>query len=401
VTKRVVITGVGIISSLGESLPEVLHHMTEGLSAFKEVANENDNLLCRYTGCYESFDVTPYMGKKGIRQLNRCTRMLLAATGLALKDGLCSINAENQEDVGVILATNFGVEANLRDMERIIFTEGADSLSPLTSFYSSINAVASQVSIRMKAKAFNITVPAGFTSGIDSILLAKNLISSGGSRRVLVGGAEEIPMGLLKEYDRNGILAQCPSEMLPFSLRSKGIILGDGAMVLLLEDLECALARGANIYAEVDEGFIAFSPERFGEGSEVFVRNDLENFLVKNLRGAGMVDLIMSSANGSQLDGIEKNIYRELFSQGTLITAIKNQFGEGFSFTNLLQVGLGASALKVHEFPGILTLNQLQGEVVELSNRNNEQLAGVQTVLVNSVGLDGTYGSVVLKRFSN
>lgn len=397
-TKRVVITGIGIISSLGESLPEVLQHMTGGLSAFEEIAEKYDNLSCRYTGCYESFDVTPYMGKKGIRQLNRCTRMLLAATGLALKDGLYSINDDNAEAVGVILATNFGVEANLRDMERIIFTEGADSLSPLTSFYSSINAVASQISIRMKAKAFNITIPAGFTSGIDSILLAKNLISSGRSRAVLVGGAEEIPMDLLKEYDQNGILAGFPSEMLPFSLRSKGMILGDGAVVLLLEDLEYALARGADIYAEVGEGFIAFSPEKFGGGSEVFVRNDLDNFLVKNVGSSGMVDLIMSSANGSKVDGIEGDIYTKLFSPETLIATIKNQFGEGFSFTNLLQVGLGASALKVHEFPGTLVLSQLRGEAGKQSNRKNKQLAGIQTVLVNSIGLDGTYGSVVLKK---
>lgn len=400
-TKRAVITGMGIISALGEGLPEVLRHMTEGLSAFKEVAGENAGLLCRYTGCYDSFDVTPYLGKKGIRQLNRCTRMLLAAAGLALRDGLYSINSGNEEETGVIVASNFGVEGNLRAMEKIIFTEGADSLSPLTSFYSSINAVASQVSIRMKAKAFNITVPAGFTAGLDSLLLAKNLISSGNSRVVLAGGAEEIPLSLLKEYDQAGLLAQFPAEMLPFSLQSKGMLLGDGAVVLLLEELEFALARGAEIYAEVDAGFISFSPERFGAGSEVFVRNDLECFLAKNLKEAGMVDLIMSSANGSQLDDIEKDICRKLFSRGTFVAAIKKQFGEGFSFTNLLQAGLGAAALKAGRFPGALTLQQLQEESAGLSLGEKAQLAGVQNVLVNSIGLDGTYGSVVLKKYSH
>lgn len=400
VANRAVITGIGIVSALGDSIPEVLNHIGEGKSAFKKIASDNMDLSCQYTGCYDNFEAAPYLGKKGIRHLNRCTRMTLAAAGLALKDGAHTINPQNEEDVGVILATNFGVESNLREMERIIFSEGADGLSPLTSVFSSINAVAGQVSIRMKPKAFNITVPAGFTSGINGLILAKNLISSGRAGMVMVGGAEELPMDLLKEYDRHNILAKSPSEVIPFSSQPRGILLGDGAVVILVEDLEHALARGANIYAEIGEGILAFHPEECNEDHEKSVRKNLEDFLAKNMERSEKVDLIMSSANGSYLDKVERNIFIHTFMENTLIFNLKTWFGEGFSFTNLLQVGLGASVMGLDKLPGTFLLKGLKGELVDRGDEWNETLGGVNNVLISSCGLDGTYGSILLKKYN-
>jgi 3-oxoacyl-(acyl-carrier-protein) synthase len=397
---RVVITGIGIISALSDSVYEILNHIGEGKSAFMKMDGKDLDLSCQYTGCYNTFDAVPYLGKKGLRYLNRCTRMTLAAAGLALKDGNFTIEPENEEEVGVILATNLGVDGFIRDMERIVFTEGADFLSPLVSPFCSINAIAGQVSIRMKPKAFNITVPSGFTSGINSILMAKNLISSGKARVVMVGGAEELSLEVIKEYDQHNILAKSPEEMIPFSSKSGGILLGDGAVFILVEDLTHALARDANIYAEIESGFLAFSPEDSSKDRENSFRKNLESFLHKNKIKPEDINLIMSSANGSYMDQIEQNVFIQTFLDDTFLINLKTWFGEGFSFTNQLQAGLGAAAIRQNKLSGNFPLKQLKGEFVYQKNELKELQQEISTVLVNSCGLDGTYGSLLLKKYN-
>jgi 3-oxoacyl-[acyl-carrier-protein] synthase II len=397
VRSRVVITGIGVISVLGDSISEIFNCIDEDKSAFKKIINENILLSCQYTGCYDNFDATPYLGKKGLRYLNRCTRMTLAAAGLALKDGGFSITTQNEEKVGVILATNLGVDDHIREMERIVFTEGADSLSPVVSPFCSINAIAGQVSIRMKPKAFNITVPAGFSSGINSVLLAKNLIASGKAKAVIVGGAEALPMDVIKEYDLQNILAKSSEEMIPFSLDSKGILLGDGAAFILVEDLEHALTRKAKIYAEVSDGFLAFHNEESNEGREKSVKKNMDDFLKKNMIQPENVDLIMSSANGSYLDQVEQNVFIKTFSENTQLFNIKTWFGEGFSFTNQLQMSIGASTMRLNKIPGKFPLRQLKHEIIEVKDECNDLQKSMNNVLINSCGLDGTYGIVLLK----
>lgn len=398
---RAVITGIGIVSALGDNIPDILNHLGEGRSAFKKITGDASELSCQYTGCYDNFDATPYLGAKGLRHLNRCTRMTLAAAGLALKDGDFSITPQNEEEVGVILATNLGVDDYIREMERVVFTEGADALSPMMSPYCSINAIAGQISIRMKPKAFNITVPAGFSAGISGLILAKNLISAGKAEIVMVGGAEEIPKDVMKEYDRHCMLAQSPAEMIPLSSSSQGILLGDGAAVLLVEELEHALARGANIYAEIGEGFLAFHPEEGSEGFEKSLRENVADILAKNMETPEDVDLIMSSANGSSLDMIERNVLTHMFGENTVLFNLKTWFGEGFSFTNQLQVGLGAAAFGLHTLPGALRLERLKSEPFNPERISSAPVDGVNTILVTSCGLDDTYGSVVLKKYNS
>jgi 3-oxoacyl-[acyl-carrier-protein] synthase II len=396
---RAVITGIGIISALGDHIPEICNRIAAGKTAFKETA-VNTDLSRRYTGCYDDFTAAPYLGTKGLRHLNRCTRMTLAAAGLALADGGFSITPQNEEEVGVILATNLGVDGHIREMERILFTEGADALSPLSSPFCSINAIAGQVSIRLKPKAFNITVPAGFTSAINGLILARNLIASGRAAMVMAGGAEELPDDLINEYDRHHMLAESPAAMIPFSSRSRGILLGDGAAFLLVEDMERALARGASIYAEVGPGFLAFHPETGDADRERAVGENLRGFFEKNRERPGNVDVIMTSANGASWDQIERKVLLNTFREETRLFNLKTWFGEGFAFTNQLQIGFGAALPRLTELPGAFPLKQLQGEPADRQGgEGNFPADGVNTVLVNSCGPDGTYGSVLLKKY--
>jgi 3-oxoacyl-(acyl-carrier-protein) synthase len=108
----------------------------------------------------------------------------------------------------------------------------------------------------------------------------------------------------------------------------------------------------------------------------------------------------MSSANGSYMDQIEQNVFIQTFLDDTFLINLKTWFGEGFSFTNQLQAGLGAAAIRQNKLSGNFPLKQLKGEFVYQKNELKELQQEISTVLVNSCGLDGTYGSLLLKKYN-
>ncbi len=382
-SRGIVITGVGVISKLGDSITQMMDQISDGKTAFSKYREDDES---GSDGRFLEFEAETYLGRKGIRPLNRCTRMLLAAAGLALNDGAFEIESYNEEEIGVVAATNFGVDTSIREMEKTIVTDGADYLSPISAFNSSINAVASQVSIRRKAKAFNITDASGFSAGINSLILAKNLILAGKANAVLVGGCEELSDDLVKEYKQAELLATKSAGMKPFDQYSEGLLLGDGAVVILLEDLDYAKARKAKIYCRVEESFITFYPNNI---SSSLVTEFLRSNLVASEGGIHDIDLIMSSANGSVADVKEREAIDAIFKPDVKLFNIKTYMGEGFAFSNMLQIALGAYALKNRYIP---VCSALDADVPPEPGDLNK-------VLIHSLGLDGTHGAVIFGKY--
>lgn len=376
--KQVVITGIGVISRLGEDIPKIIENIAD-----KNVTFDSN---MRYT----EFDALPYLGKKRLRLFNRCTRMLLSAIKLALEDANYFIDSGNEESIGIITATNLGADSSLREMEKIVFSEGPDGLSPMTSFNSSINGVSSQASIRYKIKAFNITLSSGFSAGIDSLIMAKHLILNGSANAVLLAGCEEISNDLLREYGENGLITSSYDDFKPFASTSKGTLLGDGAAVILLEEKGQALARNAHIYGEIQEGLITFYPQ--GLDKKRLTRDTITALLKRNNLDNKAVDLIMSSGNGLNNDSIEKEVLLDIFNSDTKIFNVKTYLGEGFAFTNVLQIALAAFFLNKRYIPVHKKLNQIEQEAIY----ENQTVNHLNKVLINSLGMDGTHGAVIL-----
>jgi len=394
-SSQVVISGISIISCLGDKVSEVISRLSKGCNAYKEIANDAD-MSCRYSSCYDDFDATEYLGKKGVRALNRCTKMLLAGVMTALDDANLTIDEHLEERVGVILASNFGVEAKSREMGGIVYSEGPKGLSPLSSYYMSINGVASQVSIWTKAKAFNLTVSSGYTSGFDGVVLAKNYIQSGRADVVIMAGAEELSIQLIKDFDRQGLLAKSFKESLPFFKGSDGMILGDGAAVIIIESYKHAVSRKAKFYSSIGSCLTSFVYEMKNHyGFQI--RNLFLREFSKSVAFPDSVDMIMSSANGTVSDMTEYNAYANTFNPETLIFNVKSYFGECFAFTDLLQIVFGAYALRNRAVLKLPIIGRLKDVIGFRGDKyKNNPLTEINTVLVGSVGADGKFASLLL-----
>ena len=380
---------MGIVSRLGESFSEVITNLknySENQSALSDNAR------------YEDFDPVRHLGKKNIRNLNRCTKMFLAAGKLALEDAGITIDQGCEENIGVILASNYGVDTNLREMERALYKDGVVGISPTSAYVVSLNGVTSQMSIRKKAKAFNITTSSGWSSGIDAVLFAKNLIATGRANVVMVGGAEDVPKELTDNFNRQGLLAEDNAASRPFQPESQGMILGDGAAVIILEDSEHAISRNARIFAEVGGSSLTYYHEPDIMPAK-YIKDVLNKFITKNGLELNDVDLIMSSANGSVLDIAELNAYVDLFNTDVSIFNVKSFFGECFGFTNILQAAFGAYLLQYNDIKPVVSLESLKNNSFDFCEKWINM--PFSNVLINSVGLDGNAGALLLQRFMN
>ena len=379
---KIVITGMGIISRLGENFSEVMAKLKNDSEIRSSLS---DNVCC------EDFDPIKHLGKKKLRNLNRCTKMLLAAGKLALNDAGIIINQECEENTGVVLASNYGVDANVREMEEILYKEGVVGINPASAYIVSLNGVTSQMSIHMKAKAFNITT----SSGTDAISFAKNLITTRRANVVMVGGAEDVSKKLMGDFYRQGLLAASNAASQPFRPESQGMILGDGAAVIILEESEHALLRNANVYAEVGECGLTYYPDP-GVMSAGFIADAIKKIIVKSGLELNDIGLIMSSANGSALDMAELNAYTGLFDADALVFNVKSFFGECFGFTNILQVAFGAYLIRQNDTKPVVNLGSIKNNRFDFCEKRFGE--PFSNALINNVGLDGTAGVLLLKR---
>ncbi len=176
--------------------------------------------------------------------------MLSSAAKLAIDDAHLQINDENTNSIGVSIGTTFGSLHSISQFDREGLIEGPKYVNPSHFPNTVINSPASQVSIRFKIKGFNTTISTGFCAGLDAVIYASDFIRLNRADVVLAGGVEELCEETFLGFHNLGYLSGLNgSEPIccPFDARRNGIILSEGTAVLVLEDLEHALRRGAEI----------------------------------------------------------------------------------------------------------------------------------------------------------
>ncbi|NWF52996.1 MAG: beta-ketoacyl-[acyl-carrier-protein] synthase II, partial [Nitrospirae bacterium] len=251
---KIVITGIGVIAPNGVGKEQFWDALKEGKSGIKPITRfDTDGFRCKTGGEIDNFDPTTFLGNKGLKGLDRSARLLCSAAKLAIEDAKLTINYKNTGDIGVCTGTTLSSLWNFAEYER-----GAIKDSPLFTDASLfpgtvVNAASSQVSIRFNIQGFNTTISTGYTSSLDALKYAIDFIRLGRIKVVLVGGVESFALINYVGFYRLGFFAGIKGEELscPFDKRRNGIVLGEGAGIIILEDEDYAKKRKANIYAEV------------------------------------------------------------------------------------------------------------------------------------------------------
>jgi len=405
--RKVVITGIGLISPLGESAEGVFAALCNGKSAvrYQEDSNPTCAVGCHLAARLIDFKAEKYLPGRPLRPLDRISQMAAASCSLALQNSKSNYTNPARVEFPLVLGTMFGGMHTIGDFDRAALLSGPASVSPMAFANTVINAAAGQTAIWHKLRGSNTTVATGSTSGVSAVGHALELIQREKVAVVLAGGADECSFESFLGFSRAGLLCTNSShaEMpIPFDDRRNGFALGEGAVILVLEDLDHASKRGAVPLAELRGYAAAFDVSQGKNPSQTVSALARSMRMAIDRSGLALDDIgfVSASANGSVLqDCCELSALCGVFgdrAERLPVTAIKCGTGETLGASGALQITVAIQTLKTQELPGIIGLEKLPPGCRMRGILPTTRRIKAHTGLINGVGMDGNCCSLVI-----
>lgn len=395
--ERIVVTGAGVISSIGAGLEEFEKNLYNGCSGIGLSALMGDGAIAAEV---RNFTPQTWLGNKGIRVLDRSARLIsvaaqmaLTATGLQQPD-----NAEGDPSLGLVCGTMFGSVHSITSFDWSGLTDGPTYVNPMEFPNTVINSPAGQAAIKHKLRGVNSTISAGLASGLFAIHYAAEFLKLGRASALLAGGVEELCEESFLSFRKAGVTSTMGC-LRPFA--GDGVVLGEGAALLALETEASALRRGAKPMLEVS-GFgsahDAYAIDAYrvqAEGATSAIRQALAAAGIEPAE----VGCIVAGASGSRAaDAMEFHALRNVFGEGLAeipLAAPKAAFGESLGASGALCAMAGALALMRQAAPP--TAGHAATEY-DLRLSAAPQSIHSDYALVNCFGCDGNNAALILKR---
>lgn len=408
--RRVVVTGLGLITPLGNDVSSSWDALKNGKSGIAPIEHfDVSDFSTRFGGSIKDFDCSLYMENRDARRMDIFMQYGIAAGVQAVVDAGLDTELANPERVGVAIGSGIGGITVIEQAKEQIQKSGPRKISPFFVPGSIINMIAGNLSIRFGLKGPNIAVVTACTTGTHNIGLAAGMIANNQADIMIAGGAEMAtsPVGLggfcaARALSTRNDDPQHASR--PWDKDRDGFVLSDGAGILTLEEYEHARARGATIYAELSgfgmsgDAYHMTSPPEGGAGAAQCMRSALQS--------AGL--------NADQIDYVNAHGTSTLAGDIAETEAIKSVFGDHArslavsSSKSMLGHLLGASG-SVEAIIAVLSLrDQIITPTINLENPdegcdldyvpNTARDAAIDYVLSNSFGFGGTNGSLIFNR---
>jgi 3-oxoacyl-[acyl-carrier-protein] synthase II len=279
VGSRVVITGLGAVTPLGLDVPTTWQALLAGQSGIGPITHfDASGMRCQIAGELKGFDPEAAIGRKEARRTDRFVQMAIVAAQEALADANLTIDDGNRTEVGVMVGSGIGGIETLVEQINVLQTRGPDRVSPFLVPMFIVDLVAGEIAIRIGAQGLNYSIVSACSTSAHCIGEAAEVIRRGDAVAMLAGGSEAgvVPIGVagfaaMRALSERNDAPERASR--PFDAERDGFVMGEGAGVVVLEDLEYARARGARIYAEVlgygatDDAYHITAPSEGGEGA--------------------------------------------------------------------------------------------------------------------------------------
>lgn len=408
---RVVITGMGALTPLGLSVEETWTGLVEGRSGITPITQfDASHLPIRIAGEVKGFDPVAYMDMKEARRMSRCSQLAVAAAVQAMADAGLGDRVPDPERAGVVIGTGVGgLEAALEAWDTYR-KQGLRRVNPFSVMASLCNMPAHYVSLRFQCQSYNSTVVTACAAGTQAIGEATEAIRRGDADLMLAGGVE----GLIHEVMIGGftvmrVLAsdnEHPQQACkPFDARRDGFVAAEGAAILVLERLDKALDRGAQIYAEVlghaanTDAYHAAIPDPEGAGAIRVMRWALQDAGVAPTE----IDYINAHGPGTQVgDRVETKAIKALFGEYAYrvpISSTKSMVGHALGGGGAIEAVACVKTIT----DGVIhpTINyEVPDPDCDLDYVPNQaRRSNVRVTLSNSFGLGGQNACLVLGRF--
>jgi 3-oxoacyl-[acyl-carrier-protein] synthase II len=404
--KRVVITGLGAITPIGIGHNLFWQNLLAGKSGIGRIAHfDPTGFDSQIAGQVNDFDPSLYLDKKDARRLVRFIQFAIAASQMAVKDAGLTINADNANDIGVIVGSGIGGIGFLEEQAINLKEKGPGRLSPFTVPYMITDMAAGMVSIDLGAKGPNLCIVTACATGTHCIGEAAKTIQRGAAKAIIAGGSEAAitPLGI-GSFCATGALSSRGSR--PFDKERDGFVMGEGAGIVILEDLEFAKSRGAKIYAEVigygasgDASHIT-APAPGGEGAIRAIRAALKDANLKPEE----IDYVNAHGTSTELnDKYETMALKAVFGEHAKKLAIssnKSMIGHLLGASGAVE--LIATVLSVIHDTAPPTINyEMPDPECDLDYVPNQaRKMPIRTAISNSFGFGGHNAILVVKKYS-
>ena len=412
-SRRVAVTGLGVVSPIGNDIDTVWQNLVSGRSGIGEITHfDTTPYEHKAGGEVRDFDVTQYFGFKDARRTETTVHFAVASAKMAIADSGLEINDANRYDVGVVYGSGGGGQALFILNQEIWHTKGVRSVSPFFIANGLVDASSGTIAIETGAKGHNYCPVAACSTGTLAIGEAAEAIRRGDCTAVIAGAAESPLLELVHIGFTNmrGMGTPLPGQPIgtvcrPFDRTRDGFVLGEGAGALILEDLELARARGAKIYAEVvgygsaADGFDMIAPADGGEGSARAMKMALERRDVP----ADEIDMLNPHGTSTPVgDKRESEAIWATFGSHTpnvLISATKSMTGHMMGAAGAFE-GVATVLSVYHQtVPG--TLNYVEPDPECNINIATETIEKpIRYALSNNIGLGGHNAAVIFKRYT-
>ncbi len=409
--KRVVVTGVSMITPLGTGTEKSWEGLLEARSGIRRITQFDASAFpSQIAGEVPDFDIDRFIETKEQKKMDRFIHLGFAAGIMAMEDSGLNVTEENDERVGVIVGSGIGGLTTIQKYHKILLEKGPRKITPFFIPMLIINLIAGQISIRYGAKGPNSSVATACASGTHSIGDAFKIIQRGDADAMIAGGSEAVINSLaiggftaMKALSTRNSEPELASR--PFDSERDGFVMGEGAGILVLEELESALKRGARIYAEI-----------IGYG----MSSDAYHITTPALDGAGAARCMNSAIRDSgispdEVDYINAHGTSTKYNDELETAAIKKIFGEHArklavsSTKSMIGHLLGASG-GVEGVISVLSIyNNIVAPTVNLTNPDPEcdldyvphkaRKMDVNVAMSNSFGFGGTNASILFRKY--
>ncbi|GBE04261.1 3-oxoacyl-[acyl-carrier-protein] synthase 2 [bacterium BMS3Abin09] len=405
----IVITGLGVIAPNGIGKEKFWDALKEGKSGIKPVKRfDTQALKCSKAGEIQDFKPEEFLGKKGLRDLDRSSRLLCSSAGMAIEDAGLKIDHTNTDDIGVCTGTTLSSLWNYAEFDKEAINEGP-LFTDVALFPGTVmNAASSQVSIKYNIQGFNTTISTGFSSSIDALKYAIDFIKLKRIKAVLVGGVESLSPVNYTGFYRLGYLAGINGEEIscPFDKRRNGIIVGEGAAVVVIENEEYAKERGARIYARVNgigNHFEAFKMGKY-HPEATGLKASMKDAMKNSELDVSEIDYIGASANSvPEQDRLETKAIKDVYGKYAYnipVSSIKSMIGETFSAGGLFQISASIGSMYKGFIPPTMNYEERDDECDLDYVANRSRITRINNVLINNYGPGGSNAAFILSKWN-
>lgn len=408
---RVVVTGIGIVSALGNTAEETWAGLIAGRSGIDKITHfDVSEYPVRFAGEVKNFNPEKFIAKKEVKKMDVFIHYAIAASQEAMDHSGLKITPENAEEVGTYIGSGIGGFGIIEREHTKLMQGGPGKVSPFFIPSTIVNLASGNVSIRFGAKGPNSATATACASGAHAIGDAFKIIQRGDAKAMICGGAEGAitPMSVAGFAALRALstLNESPqSASRPFDKDRDGFVIGEGAGVLILEEYEFARSRGARILAEIvgygmsSDAFHITQPSENADGAIRVMSNAIKDAKLKPS------DISYINAHGTSTpfnDKIETFAIKQVFGEDAYkipISSTKSMTGHLLGAAGGLEAGVSVLALYHQLIPPTINYQTPDPDCDLDYVPNTARQAKMQYVLSNSFGFGGTNAAVIFKRF--